>query len=199
MATDGWAGVADDAFNAAMAIWLKNQQNKAPNQYPVQLTPADQWKFDQQKDLYGSLKGYVGQYLQGGQQTPDFHFSAPMFANEKFAGGLTMPKIDFSKVGGALGIAGGGATAPTGGTSGGVDAKPEISGSGPDTFNKDWLDAGGDGPGGGGGIPGPTMPDNNPNTNVGATPGPWVHAIQYPKSKSGNRTKAWKPWQVPAP
>ncbi len=106
------------AINAALAIYMKKQADKAPKTYAVPLTPEDQWKADQQKSLYGSLGNYVGQYLQNGQQTPDFKFHSDIFKGDKFAGGLTMPQIDYSKVSGPLGTP----AAPAAGAAPAVDS-----------------------------------------------------------------------------
>jgi hypothetical protein len=101
-----------DAMNAAIALWMyqdqKRQADKDPKFTPVPLTPEEQWRFDRSKENYNysPMRDYVGQYshqfLQGmnNMSSPNFTFTSPDLqkAGAQFAGGMTMPKFDFSQM-----------------------------------------------------------------------------------------------------
>jgi hypothetical protein len=101
-----------DAMNAAIALWMyqdqKRQADKDPKFTPVPLTPEEQWRFDRSKENYNysPMRDYVGQYshqfLQGmnNMASPNFTFTSPDLqkAGAQFAGGMTMPKFDFSQM-----------------------------------------------------------------------------------------------------
>jgi len=78
----------------------KNAANRPPTFYQAPLSPTDQWNalFKQQGLPY--VRGYAQQFLQGlnGINPSNFHFNAPQFQGQPFAGGIGMPSIDFSKL-----------------------------------------------------------------------------------------------------
>lgn len=93
----------DDWLAAAVAWWQQRQNSKKPNTYNVPLSPSEQWQFDRQRELYNNSPArnyaynYGHQYLQGGNSEPtSFKFQSPDMQGQQFAGGMTMPKIDFN-------------------------------------------------------------------------------------------------------
>jgi hypothetical protein len=102
-----WGGFAsengDDLINAALAIWMQNNQDREPRQTNVQLTPEQRWQFDQGKKLfeYSPMRDYVGRvshsFLENFNPNPStFRFNSPHMQNQTFAGGVSMPRFDTS-------------------------------------------------------------------------------------------------------
>lgn len=109
-------------LQAALTWWALKQQQQTPNQYPVKLSPQEEW-------LFNTIKGYLEkpsperqaansynlQFMQGigNMGTPNPTFASDAMRGQSFAGGLQLPKIDLTRF-----------SPPTG--SGGSDApKPE--------------------------------------------------------------------------
>lgn len=93
-----------------VAAWIANRYGSSsgdtPNQYPVELTPEQKRVFDEIWKTYQSggspiQKGVASAGLQflGGMPTtaPGFQFTSPLLKGQPFAGGVTIPKIDFTK------------------------------------------------------------------------------------------------------
>lgn len=88
-----------DVINAALAIYSLHKADQTPNFYTAPETPAEKYKNEQTKNLYGFASGYTEQYLKGlGNLNPDFQMPNNLTGNPAFMGGVKVPTIDFSKV-----------------------------------------------------------------------------------------------------
>lgn len=97
---------SDAVIAAALQYWQQHQGNgSTPNFYNVPPTPSEEWLLQRQKDLdkYSPARDYISsyadQFLKGVNYDPSgFKFMSPNLQGQPFAGGLSMPKIDFSKM-----------------------------------------------------------------------------------------------------
>src|SRR5688500_9123969 len=98
-----WAGLGGDAFGAALAWWMSQQDQKSPNFYPVPLTPEQKrwddakWKLYQDggSDQMKGLAGMATQYLSQIPGTVSNHsFMSPYMKDQAFAGGVKIPTFD---------------------------------------------------------------------------------------------------------
>lgn len=100
----GWG----ELLTQAIITWYANKgkNGDTPNQYPVQLPPEVKRVFDESWNVYKAGGSPIqreirsaGQQFIGGIPTtaPNFSFVSPEMKNQVFAGGVTLPKIDFTK------------------------------------------------------------------------------------------------------
>lgn len=171
-----WDEWGEDAFRAGLMYWMGQQQDsKTPNTYPVPLTPEDKRISDERWNVYNkggtpnqqAVASAAKQFIAGMPTGPtNFQFVSPYLKGQSFAGGITLPKIDFSAF-----LNPASSTGTTKGTQGSAvsreDVIPAGSGTG-ERANGSWQafnrTSGIDG---GNTIPGARLPEDSYSRNVG--------------------------------